>query len=237
MEGDRASGPLGLRPGDPVRLKRLQANQAMNGLIGYFVKIETEEDGGRYVVELGKRGPVRVREINVEKVSPSRRSTRLATAAAAEAVAAAEESEAVPKKKPTPAGKAKAKAKSTSRRPLRGAAKAKTAVKKTGKVVKPKPAGGGGVFDVNLYKICSEPTLEVQDEVSAKWRPCHLYQHVKDQRIVIWYGGGAYEGLPPSKPYRFKGLSKGGRILFDGKNGELMDGDGEKVPTRRRPSL
>lgn len=236
MDGDRASGPLGLRPGDPVRLKRLQANQAMNGLIGYFVKIETEDDGGRYVVELGKRGPVRVREINVEKVSPSRRSTRLATAAAAEAAALAEEPE-EPKTK-TPASKAKAKAKSMSRRPLRGAAKAKSAVKKTGnKVIKPKPAGGGGVFDVNMYKICSEPTLEVQDEVSAKWRPCQLYQNVKDGRIVIWYGGGAYEGLPPSKPYRFKGLSKGGRILFDGKNGELLDGDGEKIPTRRRPSL
>jgi hypothetical protein len=30
-------------------------SQLRNGLIGYFVKIETEEDGGRYVVRPGQQ--------------------------------------------------------------------------------------------------------------------------------------------------------------------------------------
>ncbi|CAJ1381291.1 unnamed protein product [Effrenium voratum] len=197
-ENDRAPvGPLGLRPGDPVRLKRLQANKSMNGLVGYFMKLETAEDGGRYVVELGKRGPVRVREINVEKVGPTRRSERLA---AREEAADQDpdpndldaDPEAAPsknKKRPAPAAKAASRA--AKARP-----KAKTTVKKPSSFAKktaaPKPGSlsrAPASFNVLDYRICSEPSLEVQDASQMKWRPCHLYQSLRDGRIVIWYGG------------------------------------------------
>lgn len=241
MEEDAGApaGPLGLRPGDPVRLKRLQANQNMNGLVGYFVKMETEADGGRYVVELGKRGPVRVREHNVEKVAPPRRSSRLAQrreeVAAAEAEAA-EKAPALKKKqmRKTPANKVKFRARA------KVVAKAK-AIKKTGTATKPKPAGAAGSSSFNVFdhRICSEPSLEVQDAIQGKWRPCHLYQSLRDGRIVIWYGGTEYEGLPPAKKYRFRNVTMGssGFLMFAGRGGELLDGDGERIPTRRRPNL
>ncbi|CAJ1381293.1 unnamed protein product [Effrenium voratum] len=218
-ENDRAPvGPLGLRPGDPVRLKRLQANKSMNGLVGYFMKLETAEDGGRYVVELGKRGPVRVREINVEKVGPTRRSERLA---AREEAADQDpdpndldaDPEAAPsknKKRPAPAAKAasraakaRPKAKTTVKKPSHGsifpyhcsACRGLTLIfpgsfaKKT---AAPKPGSlsrAPASFNVLDYRICSEPSLEVQDASQMKWRPCHLYQSLRDGRIVIWYGG------------------------------------------------
>ncbi|CAJ1431913.1 unnamed protein product [Effrenium voratum] len=226
-------------------LKRLQANKSMNGLVGYFMKLETAEDGGRYVVELGKRGPVRVREINVEKVGPTRRSERLA---AREEAADQDpdpndldaDPEAAPsknKKRPAPAAKAASRA--AKARP-----KAKTTVKKPSSFAKktaaPKPGSlsrAPASFNVLDYRICSEPSLEVQDASQMKWRPCHLYQSLRDGRIVIWYGGSEYEGLPPNKPYRFIGIPKSasGLTIFTGRAGELLDGDGEKIPARPRP--
>jgi len=207
----------------------------MNGLVGLFVKIESEEDGGRYVVELGKRGPVRVREINVEKVSPpSKRSTRLAGKLEGSATAEAETPATKnTKKSATPASKAKA------RRPPafgRAKAKAKSGVKKPGKIIAPKAATATGadptVFVPNDHRIISDPAVEVKEEGTSKWRPCHVYKSLTDGRVVLWLGGQSYEGLPPSKPYRIKGL----RGTFDGRNGQLLDGDGELVPTRRRPN-
>mmetsp|Transcript_46285 Transcript_46285/g.108437 ORF Transcript_46285/g.108437 Transcript_46285/m.108437 type:complete len:281 (+) Transcript_46285:63-905(+) len=226
-----ADGPLGLRPGDPVRLKKLQNDAKMNGLVGQFIKIEAEEDGGRYVVELEQGGTVRVREANVEKVVvPTRRSERLAQAS--------QKTRKTPAPKRSTRGKAKAEPK----------AKEKAPVRKTG--MKPKASAKSAaapgaakassetplMFVVSDFRVCSEPGLEVQDG-NSRWRPCHLYQSLKDGRIVIWYGGTEYEGLH-GNPYKLKGVPEVGGIgyIFRGQPGQLLDGDGARVPARRRPT-
>ncbi|CAE7295516.1 unnamed protein product, partial [Symbiodinium sp. CCMP2456] len=84
----------GLQPGDSVRLKGLQSDTSMNGRVGKIQRREHAEDGGRFLVELGTRGVARVREANLEKVEPTRRSERLAKAKPAPA----KRSERTPKK-------------------------------------------------------------------------------------------------------------------------------------------
>ncbi|CAE7826111.1 MDN1 [Symbiodinium microadriaticum] len=224
--------PPQLQPGDSVRLKGLQSDTSMNGRVGYIRGRENVEDGGRFIVELGTRGIARVREANLEKVEPTRRSERLAKAKPA----AAKRSERTPKK----ADRVKAKA---APKGAKGPSKAtqKVAVKKgsikAARAAKEKTSGAAAqaenttVFVVRDYRIRSDPCLEVQDS-SSKWRPCHIYENYKDQHIVIWYGGNEYEGLG-GKPYRLKGISP--EAIFKGQPGQLLDSDGERIPTRKRP--
>ncbi|CAE8632924.1 unnamed protein product [Polarella glacialis] len=93
-----------------------------------------------------------------------------------------------------------------------------------------------GSFDVLSHVICSQPSLQVMDNSRRCWRPAQLYQSLRaDARIVIWYGGDEYEGLPPSLPYKLKDvqINSGGRPSFTGRApGQLLDSDGEPVPTR-----
>eukprot|EP00931_Biecheleriopsis_adriatica_P067991 TRINITY_DN42047_c0_g1_i1.p1 TRINITY_DN42047_c0_g1~~TRINITY_DN42047_c0_g1_i1.p1 ORF type:complete len:310 (+),score=76.98 TRINITY_DN42047_c0_g1_i1:91-1020(+) len=231
--------------GDRVRLKGLQADVTMNGLLGYL--ISHDETDGRWLVRLdGNLGDVRVRESNIDPMSEhvsstrsrpsgppvSRKSDRAAALSAKSAIEAAQEQEHLHEH-------ASDKRKQAAKPP---ASKAVTArAKATGNKRKYAHSAmhASCTFNMLDYRICSEPALQVWDSGKECWRPCHLYQSLVDSRIVIWYGADEYEGLPPSKPYKFSKVSKNavGYPVFTGRApGELLDGDGESVPTRVKTS-
>eukprot|EP00933_Yihiella_yeosuensis_P055949 TRINITY_DN5492_c0_g3_i1.p1 TRINITY_DN5492_c0_g3~~TRINITY_DN5492_c0_g3_i1.p1 ORF type:complete len:343 (-),score=58.98 TRINITY_DN5492_c0_g3_i1:97-1125(-) len=92
-------------------------------------------------------------------------------------------------------------------------------------------------FNVLDHVICSEPSCQVYDPDRKQWRSVQLYESLKDARIVVWYGGDMYEGLPPMKPYRLANVPKNssGYQCFTGAApGRLLDGDGEHIPTRAK---
>ncbi|CAE7945865.1 Btbd1, partial [Symbiodinium sp. KB8] len=63
-------GPLGLFPGDKVRLKGLKSDSTMNGVIGSFARLDSEGGEDRYTIELDVEkysGPVSVRISNISK--------------------------------------------------------------------------------------------------------------------------------------------------------------------------
>jgi len=223
-----------LRDGDSVRLKGLQSDTSMNGRLGKFRRLENEQDGGRFLVDLGTRGVVRVREANLEKVEPTRRSERLAKVKRAPAKPA-KRSEKTPKKadrvKAKAAPKAQPKAAPKVTAVKKGSIKAARAAKEKTSGAAAAEKTSGQLFVVGDYRIRSDPSLEVQDS-SSKWRPCHIYENYKDRHIVIWYGGNEYEGLG-GKPYRLTGISP--QAIFKGQLGKLLDSDGERIPTRKRP--
>ena len=87
------------------------------------------------------------------------------------------------------------------------------------------------VFKVALFDRVSSPDLQVQD--GDAWRYASIHVHKKNQHVVIWYGGFEYEGLglKKSKSYRLEGLPK--NDIFNGANGQLLDGDGDAIECKR----
>ena len=87
------------------------------------------------------------------------------------------------------------------------------------------------VFKVALFDRVSSPDLQVQD--GDAWRYASIHVHKKNQHVVIWYGGFEYEGLglKKSKSYRLEGLPK--NDIFNGANGQLLDGEGDAIECKR----
>ena len=79
-------------------------------------------------------------------------------------------------------------------------------------------------------------------EADGTWLGCTAYTHAARGNVVLWYGGEAYEGLAGG--YRWgagagvsggpgSGAPPGG--AGSGAAPELLDGDGDVVPTRWAP--
>lgn len=134
--------------------------------------------------------------------------------------------------------------KSTSTTSSTKAKKQKVTASKTSKATKatkasPKEAlpafqedlKNASVFKVALFDRVSSPDLQVQD--GDAWRYASIHVHKKNQHVVIWYGGFEYEGLglKKSKSYRLEGLPK--NDIFNGANGQLLDGDGDAIECKR----
>ena len=69
-------------------------------------------------------------------------------------------------------------------------------------------------------------------EADGTWLACTAYTHAARGSVVLWYGGETYEGLGGGGGYRWGagGAPPGGP--GSGAAPELLDGDGDVVPTR-----
>lgn len=91
------------------------------------------------------------------------------------------------------------------------------------------------IFNASHYRKVSVPGLEVDSD--GEWMAATLCKSIDSEaRIVIWYGEGSCEGLPPSLPYRLSGGPL--TALCDGERPwQLVDGDGEPIKMRLNPAI
>jgi len=241
-------GPLGLFPGDKVRLKNLKSDTTMNGLIGSFTKLDHVDGEDRYTIELDSethREPVSARIHNIEKAEKPRTNKRKAPEPKGKAKAEPAPKKAAPKaaaptKRITGKAKAKASPKKAASAPKQERTRARVPAGQPAKTPT-KPRRGrdndeDDTFNEQNYRVCAHPCVEVKDAIAGNWRPVHIFESRVDGRIVIAYGNNEFEGLPPSKPYRIEGVAPGASgIFWSGKGGRLVDADGECIETRQRP--
>ena len=69
-------------------------------------------------------------------------------------------------------------------------------------------------------------------EADGVWLGCTTYTHASRGDVVLWYGGETYEGLGGGYRWASGGGAPPGGPGSGGDAPELLDGDGDVVPTR-----